>query len=270
MAKPVCLLIEDSRTQALAITRQLTAHNWDTLTAFDLRAAISTFMGMLPNMILTDIHIGDVQVTDHLGDLKTQWPTAPIAVMTAGGSEGVAEALMRARRAGADLLIKKPFSSEELGATLRDGLSMGCGERRRLHVLVVDDSAVIRKVCGNAFNEIGARVTLASSMEQALERLDISVIDVVVTDIFMPGMGGIEGMMRIRQAWPGVGLVAISGGFNEMDADSALKAARRIGADSAIGKPFTNSALIASVRSAATAAERRHASRATEAAAPKV
>ena len=259
MAKPVCLLIEDSRTQALAITRQLTANGWDNLTAFDLKGAIETFTGMVPNGVLTAIHIGDMRITDHLGELKARWPAAPVAVMTAGGSEGVVESLVQARLAGADLLIKKPFSPEELSATLHDALSMGCGQRRRLHVLVVDDSAVVRRICGNALNEIGARVTLADTMERALDRLDISVIDVVVTDIFMPGMGGIEGMMRIREAWPGVGIVAISGGINGMDAASALKAAARIGADRAIGKPFANAALVSAVWEAARAADARHA-----------
>jgi len=112
-------------------------------------------------------------------------------------------------------------------------------------VLVVDDCRVVRKLVTMALAEKGYRISEARSMEEAFERVDIAHVDVVITDIFMPGMGGIEGIQIIRQTWPSVRLVAMSAGADAKDANThvantqVLSAARYMGAHALLPKPFT-------------------------------
>lgn len=67
------------------------------------------------------------------------------------------------------------------------------------HVLIVDDEPDALSLIGEVLETVGARITIASSAEQALSRLDVEVPDVVITDLGMPRMDGFQLMERIRQ-----------------------------------------------------------------------
>jgi CheY-like chemotaxis protein len=68
-----------------------------------------------------------------------------------------------------------------------------------LRVLVVDDEQDARDLAAQALAQHGARVDVASSVPEALEVLDRSTVDVVVTDLAMPGEDGFALMQRLRQ-----------------------------------------------------------------------
>jgi DNA-binding response OmpR family regulator len=81
--------------------------------------------------------------------------------------------------------------------------------------------------------------------------------DVVIVDIIMPRSNGVEVIRKIRDAYPGARILAISGGGNfapgykpgTITTDSYLAAANQSGADAVMSKPFHRSELIALVRS---------------------
>jgi CheY-like chemotaxis protein len=110
---------------------------------------------------------------------------------------------------------------------------------------VVDDCRVVRKLSTGALAEKGYRISEARSMEEAFDRVDIAHVDIVITDIFMPGMGGIEGIQIIKGTWPEVSIIAMSAGAEEkkLATNQALSAAKHIGADALLPKPFTASDL---------------------------
>jgi len=93
----------------------------------------------------------------------------------------------------------------------------------------------------------GYLAALSSSAEEAIKRLEKQQCDVVITDIFMPGMGGIEGIKAIRQIAPNVKIIAVSGGFSDMPSNDALLAAQKLGADATLAKPFEFDALEATI-----------------------
>ncbi|MCK4846078.1 MAG: response regulator [Deltaproteobacteria bacterium] len=68
-------------------------------------------------------------------------------------------------------------------------------------ILVVDDEEGIRLLYKEELEEEGYEVALASSGEAALERLDESNIDLVLLDIKMPGIDGVEVLRRIKERW---------------------------------------------------------------------
>lgn len=87
------------------------------------------------------------------------------------------------------------------------------------HLLIVDDEANIVEGLADLFRASGlplASVDTALSAKQALERCERGPVDVVLTDIRMPGMSGLDLLERIRESWRHV-IVIVLTGFAEFD-----------------------------------------------------
>ncbi len=118
---------------------------------------------------------------------------------------------------------------------------------RRKIILVIDDSSTIRSLVADMLSKNGHQALEAETVEIVFEDMNRMNFDLAIIDIFMPGMGGIEGIARIKQNWPEIKIIAISAGYDSMDKDKALKAATLQGADSVLAKPFTDEELMAMV-----------------------
>ena len=120
------------------------------------------------------------------------------------------------------------------------------GEHRS-HIIIIDDSSTMRTLLADMLNQYDIQTLAAESMELAFLDLERKHFDVAIVDIFMPGMGGIEGIKKIRELGDDVKIIAISAGHAGMDKDQALKAATIQGADAALAKPFEEDDLMAVV-----------------------
>lgn len=99
-------------------------------------------------------------------------------------------------------------------------------------VLIVDDEAIIRDLCSKALK--GYRIYQAGDGEEALKIFQKGEIDVILTDVMMPKMGGIELLKRLKEIEPTI-VVIVMTGFAEKDIIlNALKA----DADDFISKPL--------------------------------
>jgi len=101
-------------------------------------------------------------------------------------------------------------------------------------VLVVDDEAALRKTLRTSLIASGFAVEEARSGEEALESIQQHRFDLVLLDINMPGIGGIDACRRIRGISPQAGIVMITVRDLEEDKVRALEA----GADDYVTKPF--------------------------------
>ncbi len=113
-------------------------------------------------------------------------------------------------------------------------------------ILVAEDEALLRRILAGLFEEAGYHVVAASTGREALERFAESAPDLVVTDIRMPEMDGIELLERLKALDPEV-LVIIMTAFSSVE--SAV-AALRAGAHDYIVKPFVNDDVLKAVRNA--------------------
>lgn len=112
-------------------------------------------------------------------------------------------------------------------------------------VLVVDDEVRIRRTIGINLRAHGFEVDLAETGEEALDLASRRHPDVVVVDLGLPGIGGIEVIERIR-GWSGVPIVVLSVRDTEADKVAAMNA----GAEDYVTKPFGMEQLLARLRSA--------------------
>src|SRR5687767_4779415 len=107
-----------------------------------------------------------------------------------------------------------------------------------MHVLVCEDDTDVRSVLGRMLERLGCRVTQAKDGRDALAKHLIDPADVVLTDMVMPGMDGVETIRAFRKQHPEVRVVAMSGGAMA-GAVLYLNLAMKLGASAVLPKPFS-------------------------------
>jgi two-component system response regulator PilR (NtrC family) len=100
-------------------------------------------------------------------------------------------------------------------------------------ILIVDDDESVRDVLYDLFSDEHL-CHVAATAEQALAFIDDQAYDVVLTDISMPGLSGLELLGHLRQARPGTPVIVISGIGDRTHAEGLT----RLGAFNFILKPF--------------------------------
>ncbi len=118
---------------------------------------------------------------------------------------------------------------------------------KRLDVLVVDDDPAIRDALRQVLEHAGHDVVEADTGERALELLEARPMDVVLLDLAMPGMHGLDALERLRELAPDLGVIIVSG---EATIANAIKAGQR-GAYDFIEKPPDRERLLEVVAEAA-------------------
>ena len=111
-------------------------------------------------------------------------------------------------------------------------------------VLVVDDEPPLRKVLRTSLTARGFTVEEAGSAERAIDLVGRRPFDLVLLDINMPGIGGIEACRRLRALMPQLGIVMVT----VRDAESDMVQALEAGADDYVTKPFRFGELVARLR----------------------
>ena len=105
-------------------------------------------------------------------------------------------------------------------------------------ILVVDDEAAMREVIEDALDSTYTVTTVANGKE-ALEKLAGQKFDLLITDLVMPEMNGIDLMMGLQKNNPEQKIIAISGGGGINGRFDYLPVAKLIGACTVLRKPFT-------------------------------
>jgi CheY-like chemotaxis protein len=105
---------------------------------------------------------------------------------------------------------------------------------KSFRVLLVDDEQLLRKLLGRALSGPDFEVVEASSGPAALELFASQHFDLVITDVQMPEMSGIELTRRLQQQAPGLPVVLISGAFEL----AAHQSPADVGAIAVLSKPF--------------------------------
>lgn len=108
-------------------------------------------------------------------------------------------------------------------------------------ILIVDDEESSRELCRLALDQPEREIVLCRDAQQALERLQNGNFDLVITDMVMPGLSGLELLERIKAQQEDLPVVLMSGRGSIQDAVQAM----RLGAEDFVEKPFPDPEVVA-------------------------
>jgi two-component system response regulator HydG len=103
-----------------------------------------------------------------------------------------------------------------------------------MSVLVVEDEENTRKLCADVAESCGMKAMVASSVEEALRRLETHSVDIIVTDLILPPSSGLDLLKQVHEMYPQVAVLVLT---QYGTIDSAV-AATRMGAVDYVTKPF--------------------------------
>ena len=130
--------------------------------------------------------------------------------------------------------VSSGYGPESMASMKTDCLHKGCGgdENRAPVILVVDDEGIIRELCERALK--GYSVLQAGSCREALQTYKQESVDLVLTDVMMPGESGLELLRQIKEHDPNAAVIIMTG-FSDKE---IILTALKDGAADFISKPL--------------------------------
>ena len=113
-------------------------------------------------------------------------------------------------------------------------------------ILVIDDETIVHESCNRILTEEGYAIESAFTGQEGFTKMEEETYDLVITDLKMPGISGMEALKKIKEDNPNVGIIMITGYSTAETAVEAMK----LGAFDYLPKPFTPDELTAVVSKA--------------------
>lgn len=120
------------------------------------------------------------------------------------------------------------------GWTTKMTVQQASTEANLLNLLIVDDERVVREGCRDVAQTLGFSTFTAENAEQAYKILDSTSVDVILLDLRLPGIGGLEALRQIKQRRPETIVIVVTGYATVQSAVQAMKH----GAFDYVTKPF--------------------------------
>lgn len=114
-------------------------------------------------------------------------------------------------------------------------------------ILLIEDDDSVRNMLRQTLELMGHAITEARNGKEGLALYQSANIDVVLTDIIMPDVEGMQVIRELRRQNPAVKIIAMSGG-GRMNARDYLRMAQKLGAARILPKPFLGDELAAAIR----------------------
>lgn len=110
-------------------------------------------------------------------------------------------------------------------------------------ILIIDDDKDIREVFADALEDAGYTVHQARNGKEGLQRIEALAPDLVIVDVFMPEMDGVETILQMKKNENDTKIIAVSGGGFSQNFQF-LEVAETLGADKLLHKPVLPNELI--------------------------
>jgi CheY-like chemotaxis protein len=247
------LVVEDDDAVREISVALLTDLGYRVLKAHDAQSAFAIVNSGIPiDLLFTDVVMpGPMRSTELARRAKALLPDMAV-LYTSGYTEN---SIVHGGRLDVGVeLLSKPYTREALARKVRHVLSNAQQHKiaverleredrspvlnpqvqrhTALRVLVVEDEPLILMSTIDMVEELGHAVHEAKSAEIALDLMETQSIDVLLTDVGLPGISGIDLAQRVRERWPNVRIMFASG-------DDSAKAASGIVDADQLSKPFT-------------------------------
>jgi len=219
------LVVDDQAGMRLTLKGILTKRGYQVTTAEDGHQALELAGKTDFRLVLMDIKMPGMNGVETFVKLKGLNSRASVIMMTAFAMQ---EEIEQAIREGAFTVVYKPFEIPKILSVIES-----CLDDRTL-ILLVDDNKDILAVLQEVFEKKGFKVCVAESGEECLRKAQEMRFQIILLDIKLPGIDGVETLKRLRQARPSVAVIMMTGHSVEDLIDDAIKT----GSYACIRKPF--------------------------------
>ena len=237
------LIIDDERMLCDLLQEMLRRQGHEVFTAYSGQEGVQAFHRRRPQFTLLDLHLPDMSGIEVLRRIRENDPKAAVMILTGAASDKLER---EAQELGvADFLIKGLSPEVLINAVSRalqppaQPASLGSADRtpRTSHdesILVVDDERQICELLKEYLTRRGFRVQTAQDGPAALALVDLEQPQLIVLDIYMPGMTGVDVLRKLRaKKFPG-GVMMLTG----CEDHALLKETLDLGSLDIISKPF--------------------------------
>ena len=247
------LVVDDNETNRTVLENMLSAWGMKVTLAHSGRQALDILLTEPPtdldiDLALVDMHMPELDGLSMVEILRRsrRYPQLKLVLLSSLSSE---DEVRRAQDAGFDSVLRKPLRKAELRQTLQslstqwDKVDAPPQTGQHQRVLVIEDNPVNQEVCGQMLRRLGCEVRVASSALEGLRRLGEQCYDLILMDIQMPGMDGIEALTWFRKGSgkrftfltpPETPVIAVTANALEGDEQRFLD----LGFDDYLSKPF--------------------------------
>jgi len=204
--------------------------------------------------VVLDVKMPDIDGVEVFHQIHKSYPELPVLILT--GHSSVDDAFQTSKEGIADYL-SKPIEIDDLAKRISQAIYSTktkkiCDEDKfpliatdgPIRVMIVDDEIEFLDSLKDVFQRRKFEVTTAVNGENALESLRKELVDVVVLDVKMPGMDGLEVLRHMKKNFPSVDVILLSG---HPSVDAALEGVR-LGASEYLNKPPDVDELINAIR----------------------
>ncbi len=198
------------------------------------------------DIVITDFTMPNMTGVELSEELLRIRDDIPIILCT-GFSEAINQ--VKTEETGIREILLKPISMSTFGEAIQRIRAQNRQEQSspKATILIIDDEVQMREMLRQMFEREGYKVLDASNGKHALIIYPQEPADLIITDIFMPELDGIETIRRIRNDFPEVKVIAMSGGGNTVQGDY-LRYATVFGADRVFQKPLNLREVLAAVQ----------------------
>jgi DNA-binding response OmpR family regulator len=246
MKTKTVLIVDDDKIILEQLAKELKRNFFKTFLAADGKTALETFSQEEIDIVVLDVKLPDIDGLEVLKEIKEKKPDCEVIVITGLGTQEIA---IQSLRRGAIDYIEKPIEIDELTAALGRAVEKVV-EREKLsyenRLLVIDDEEEVVKRLKRFLEKEGYEVVGAFNGKEALDIVQNSKIDVVITDIRMGDMDGIEVLKRAKRLYRDIEGIVVTG-FK--DQDLAIRSLRAGALDYLI-KPINLDELLFAVQKA--------------------
>jgi DNA-binding NtrC family response regulator len=215
------LLVDDEQDFTESLSERLQLRDVEADVAHDGEQALEVVQAGAPDVMVLDLRMPGIDGLEVLRQVKKSHPKVEVVILTGHGTDKDEE---EALRLGASAYLRKPVDVDQLVKTL---------QHERLKVLLVDDEQEFVDSLSERLELRNLETEVAKNGEEALAAVKADVPDVMVLDLRMPGIDGIEVLRRVRKSHPEVAVVVLTGHGTDKDEKEAIK----LGASAYLKKP---------------------------------
>jgi len=245
------LVVDNDRMSCELIQSVLTRHGYQVLSATSGIEGLGIFRQKAPRVTILDLHMPEMDGLTVLKEIRAHDPHAPVVILGGGATEDQENQARGLRvtdfiRKGLSLdvlvecisrIVQLPEKSIPPPSEAANASMVDMGET----ILVVDDEPLVRDLLVRFLSLRGYRALGVKDGPEALSMVKQSPPDLILLDLFMPGMDGVEVLRQLRQhEYPGA-VIIITGSYGKEQA-WALEP------QEVIGKPIDLEQLLMSIQ----------------------